>query len=247
MRKKESILTFCAFVLICIGLMIPAYNYYAPASEHPTYTCQQHQDDTLRLAMIGDSWVFNHYPYNDTLASMIRQIIKKPTIVSAYGLCGKTSKEVYQSIFEDQTMRNILEKGADYCFVSVGINDTYKKMGAKYYAQSSINILRFLLKNNIKPILLEIPKYDINYAYEHQTADRKLLRQLSMLLTRSELDCRQEYRQALAHELVKTSIGEQIQIIHFPGTPEYYKSDRMHLNEKGYHILDSCIVNEIHP
>ena len=95
MRKKESILTFCAFVLICIGLMIPAYNYYAPASEHPTYTCQQHQDDTLRLAMIGDSWVFNHYPYNDTLASMIRQIIKKPTIVSAYGLCGKTSKEVY--------------------------------------------------------------------------------------------------------------------------------------------------------
>ena len=247
MRKKESILTFCALVLICIGLAIPTYNYYAPASERPTYTCQQHQDDTLRIAMIGDSWVFNHYPYNDTLASMIRQIIKKPTIVSAYGLCGKTSKEVYQSIFENQTMRNILEKGTDYCFVSVGINDTYKKMGAKYYAQNSINILRFLLKNNIKPILLEIPNYDINYAYEHQTADRKLFRQLSMLLTRSDIDCRQEYRQALAHELVKTSIGEQIQIIHFPGTLEYYKSDRMHLNEKGYHILDSCIANEIHP
>ena len=203
-------------VLICIGLAIPVHNYYNPASERSAYTCQQHQDDTLRLAMIGDSWVFNHYPYNDTLASMIRQIIKKPTIVSAYGLCGS-------------------------------INDTYKKMGAKYYAQNSTNILRFLLKNNIKPILLEIPNYDINYAYEHQTADRKLLRQLSMLLTRSELDCRQEYRQALAHELVKTGIGEQIQIIHFPGTLEYYKSDRMHLNEKGYHILDSCIVNEIHP
>ena len=229
MRKNKFILLILPLVLICIGLLIPAYNYYAPASERSAYTSQQHLDDTLRLAMIGDSWVFNHYPYNDTLASMIKQ------------------KEVYQSIFEDQTMRNILEKGTDYCFVSVGINDTYKKMGAKYYAQSSINILRFLLKNNIKPILLEIPNYDINYAYEHQTADRKLLRQLSMLLTRSELDCRQEYRQALAHELVKTSIGEQIQIIHFPGTPEYYKSDRMHLNEKGYHILDSCIVNEIHP
>ena len=247
MRKNKIILLIMTLVLICIGLAIPVHNYYNPASERSAYTCQQHQDDTLRLAMIGDSWVFNHYPYNDTLASMIRQIIKKPTIVSAYGLCGKTSKEVYQSIFEDQTMRNILEKGTDYCFVSVGINDTYKKMGAKYYAQSSINILRFFLKNNIKPILLEIPNYDINYAYEHQTADRKLFRQLSMLLTRSELDCRQEYRQALAHELVKTSIGEQIQIIHFPGTLEYYKSDRMHLNEKGYHILDSCIANEIHP
>lgn len=247
MRKNKIILIILALVLICIGLAIPVNNYYTPASKRPTYTCQHHQDDTLRLTMIGDSWVFNHYPYNDTLAFIIRQKIKKPAIVSAYGLCGKTSREVYQSIFEDQTMRNILEKGADYCFVSVGINDTYKKMGAKYYAQSSINILRFLLKNNIKPILLEIPNYDINYAYEHQTADKKLLRQLSMLLTRSELDCRQEYCQALAHELVKTSIGEQIQIIHFPGTPGYYKSDRMHLNEKGYHILDSCIVNKIHP
>ena len=232
MRKNKFILLILPLVLICIGLAIPVHDYYAPASERSAYTCQQHQDDTLRLAMIGDSWIFYHYPYNDTLASMIKQKTKKPAIVSAYGLCGKTSKEVYQSIFEDQTMRNILEKGADYCFVSVGIN---------------INILRFLLKNNIKPILLEIPNYDINYAYEHQTADKKLLRQLSMFLTRSELDCRQEYRQALTQELEKTGIGEQIQIIHFPGTLEYYKSDRMHLNEKGYHILDSCIANEIHP
>ena len=247
MRKNKVKLLIMTLVLICIGLAIPVHNYYAPASEHPAHTCQQHQDDTLRFAMIGDSWVFYHYPYNDTLASMIRQKTKKSVKVSAYGLCGKTSKEVYLSIFEDQTMRNILKKRADYCFVSVGINDTYKKMGAKYYAQNTINILRFLLKNNIKPILLEIPNYDINYAYEHQTADRKLLRQLSMLLMRSELDCRQDYRQALAHELAKTSIGDQIQIIHFPDSPEYYKSDRMHLNEKGYHILDSCIVNEIHP
>lgn len=247
MRKNKVILLIMTLVLICIGLAIPAYNYYAPASKRPTYTCQHHQDDTLRLAMIGDSWIFYHYPYNDTLASMIKQKTKKPAIVSAYGLCGKTSKEVYQSIFEDQTMKNILEQGADYCFVSVGINDTYKKMGAKYYAQSTINILRFLLKNNIKPILIEIPNYDINYAYGHQTADRKLFRQLSMLLTRSDIDCRQQYSLALTQELAKTGIGEQIQIIHFPGTPEYYKSDRMHLNEKGYHILDSCIVNEIHP
>ena len=147
MRKNKIILILLALVLICIGLAIPVYNYYTPASKRPTYTCQHHQDDTLRLTMIGDSWVFNHYPYNDTLASMIKQKTKKPAIVSAYGLCGKTSKEVYQSIFEDQTMKNILEQGADYCFVSVGINDTYKKMGAKYYAQSTINILRFLLKN----------------------------------------------------------------------------------------------------
>ena len=110
MRKNKIILLIMTLVLICIGLAIPVHNYYNPASERSSYTCQQHQDDTLRLAMIGDSWIFYHYPYNDTLASMIKQKTKKPAIVSAYGLCGKTSKEVYQSIFEDQTMRNIWKK-----------------------------------------------------------------------------------------------------------------------------------------
>lgn len=225
--------------------MIPVYNYYAPASERDIYTCEQHQNDTLRIAMIGDSWVFLHYPYNETLENLISRKKKRPVKVSAYGLCGKTSKEVYNSFFNDQAIQSLLEQGADYCFISVGINDTYKKMGANYYTQSTAFILRFLLQNNIKPILLEIPNYDINYAYEHQTTSKKLLRQLSMLVTCSQIDCREEYRHALIHQLQDLGIENHIIILRFPYSMDYYEADRMHLSDKGYQLLDSCISESL--
>jgi lysophospholipase L1-like esterase len=142
-------------------------------------------------------------------------------------------------------MQALMKQSANYCFISVGINDTYKKMGAHYYAQSTAHILRFLLQNNIKPILLEIPDYDINYAYEHQTTSKKLLRQLSMLVTCSHLDCREDYRQALMRQLQETGIDKQITILQFPYSMEYYQPDRMHLNNKGYQLLDSCICESI--
>ena len=240
-RKRHIRILVLLIAVICGCLMIPVYNYYAPASERTVYNCERHQDDTLRIAMIGDSWVFLHYPYNDTLENLISQKAGRPAKVSAYGLCGKTSKEVYYSFFNDQTMQALMKQGADYCFISVGINDTYKKMGAHYYAQSTAYILRFLLQNNIKPILLEIPDYDINYAYEHQTTSKKLLRQLSMLVTCSQMDCREQYRQALMLQLRELGIENEISLLRIPYSMEYYNADRMHLNAKGYQLLDSCI------
>lgn len=244
-RKRHIRILVLLIAVICGCLMIPVYNYYAPASERTVYNCERHQDDTLRIAMIGDSWVFLHYPYNDTLENLISQKAGRPAKVSAYGLCGKTSKEVYYSFFNDQTMQALMKQGADYCFISVGINDTYKKIGAHYYAQSTAHILRFLLQNNIKPILLEIPDYDINYAFEHQTTEKKLFRRLSMLVTCSQLDCREDYRQELMRQLQETGIDKQITILQFPYSMEYYQPDRMHLNNKGYQLLDSCICESI--
>lgn len=242
-RKRQIWILVLLIAVICGCLMIPVYNYYTPASERAVYTCEQPQDDTLRIAMIGDSWVFLHYPYNDTLKNLISQKTGRPVKVSAYGLCGKTSKEVYHSFFNDQTMQALLKQGADYCFISVGINDTYKKIGADYYAQSTSYILRFLIQNNIKAILLEIPDYDIYYAYEHQSTEKKFLRQLSMLVTGSKLDCREDYRQALMRQMQETGIEKQITIFQFPYSMEYYQPDRMHLNNKGYQLLDSCIAS----
>jgi len=241
MRKIKSIGFIAILVFICIGLLIPAYNYYAPATERPAYTCQEYQDDTIRIAMIGDSWVFFHYQYNDTLVDLINQKTGKPVKVSAYGLCGKTSKEIYQSFFDDQIMKALLEHGADYCFISVGINDTYKKMGARYFSKSTICILHFLLQNNIKPILMEIPNYEISCVYIRQTICRKLIRRLSMLITNSSVDCIEDYRQTLMRELCKESLDNQIIILRHTWSIGQYQTDRMHLNNIGYKALDSCI------
>jgi lysophospholipase L1-like esterase len=149
-------------------------------------------------------------------------------------------------MFNDRGLRRQLSEGADYCFISVGINDTYKKMGADYFAHHTCLILRFMLQNGITPILLEIPDYDIAYTYEHQTVRKKLLRQLSMGITHSTLDCREDYRQALRTAMEEERLASSIVIIanqHWDAS--LYAADRMHLNKRGYQVLDSLIVKHL--
>jgi len=246
MKRKPAFIILGFSILTCIIVAITAHNYYGLAAEHPVYRCKQHDDDTLRLAIIGDSWAFLHHDIDASLAQSLSDSINRPVNVSSYGLCGQTSKEVYRSMFEDEHLRQLLESGPDYCFVSVGINDTYKKTGAAYYAHHTWLILHFLLQNGIIPILMEIPNYDIRYAYEHQTTLRKLLRQFSMLVTGSRLDCREEYRQTLRSTL--KSKKNCLQIIlpsHRIFNTSSFLSDGMHLNAQGYSQLDSCIISEI--
>ena len=246
MKKRVSIVIFALIVVLTIIVCFMAHHYYGLTDERPTFSCQQHQDDTLRLAIIGDSWAFYHYKHDASLAQKLSDKTHHPVKINSYGLCGATSKEVYNCLFEDKALHQLLQDGADYCFLSVGINDTYKKIGADYYAHHTILILRFLLQNNITPILLEIPDYDINYAYEHQTADRKFLRHLSMFFTNSSLDCREDYRQALRKRIDEARISHQVILI--PNQQWdmcLYRSDRMHLNDKGYEALDSCLTSII--
>lgn len=245
MKKSLRYLLVCATILsIAIGIM--AYRYYGYATERTPYDCLQHHDDTLRVAVIGDSWAFFHHEHDASLANMLSSQTGRAVKVKTYGICGLTSKEVYQSFFDDEAMRLLLEDGADYCFVSVGINDTYKKIGAGYYVYHTLCIVRFLLHNHITPILLEIPVYDIQYAYEHQTFDRKLLRQLSMLVTSSPLDCRDTYRQSLRQTLDQEGLTQKVIIIdNHQWDMSLYRPDRMHLNEQGYMVLDSCMTSEI--
>ena len=245
MRQKHFFFLTCTFlVILVIGISASkVYNHFGIMDERQPYSCTKHNDDTLRLSMIGDSWVFMHKQYDDSLASHLTRAAHRPSKVSSFGICGLTSKEVYRCINDNDEMRRLLKQGADYCFVSVGINDTNRKMGASYYARHTVFILRFLLRNGITPILLEIPDYDIRYTYKIQTYDRKLLRMLSMFITGSSVDCREEYRQALVQELERERLTHQVLMIpRHVFKRDHFTADRMHLNEEGYAVLDSCIM-----
>lgn len=245
--KKKHIAAALIFCLLLSAIAIrKTWKYYGLTTEQTPYTCLHHQDDTLRLAIIGDSWAHLHQPHDSLLQQAISKQTGRPVKVSSYGLCGQTSKEVYLSMFNNEGLRRLLSEGADYCFISVGINDTYKKTGANYFAQHTCMILRFLLQNGIAPILLEIPDYDIAYTYEHQTLRKKLLRQLSMVITGSALDCREDYRQALRRKIEARRLKDSIILIanqHWDMS--LYITDRMHLNSRGYQVLDSIIANQL--
>ena len=245
-----SVLVFCAIAVTTWT----AYNYYAPPKERTPYQTAKH-DDTIRIAYIGDSWAFMHKNHDCQIANILEDTIHRPIKVHSYGICGLTSKEIYENILDNSDFKSFFQKrGYDYCYISAGINDTYKKLSTSYYQNSMDGIIRFLLANNIHPIIQEIPDYNISKAYTKQKIKNKILRHLSMIVNNTPLDCKQQFRDALDELITEKDYQDKVSIIRYKSwNHDYandlihlYVNDQMHLNEKGYHILDSVIAYKIH-
>lgn len=245
-------------LLICISTIIifRAYHYYTPPQLREPYKVsnQTKHDDTLRIAFIGDSWAYIHKSHNCKIAQIIEDSIHCPVSVHSFGICGLTSKEIYEHLFEDSDFKQFMqERKYVYCFVSVGINDTYKKMNSSYYKQSLEGIIDFLFTNHIHPLILEIPDYNIVKAYNNQKTDKKILRRLSMLVNSTSMDCKQEFRNALEKLIQEKGYKDKVSIIRYKSWNNDYENDlkrlyindEMHLNEKGYEVLDSMIAKTI--
>lgn len=245
------------FLLLIGGIgvtIVTFYRYYAPPSIRQSYQTGQHHDDTLHIAYIGDSWAFMHKDYDFQLALLIENKLHRPVKVYSHGICGLTSKEIYEKMFDDTEYHDFLQgKGYQYCLISAGINDTYKKMSTSYYKRSMDGIIQFFLANNIHLIILEIPDYDIHKAYNWQKSTRKLLRNASMCINNTPIDCKQMYRNALNELVNQKGYQNKVSIIRYKSwnnnydnnLQQLYSVDGMHLNSLGYSKLDSAIAREI--
>lgn len=254
MKLRRMIIPLFLLTGIVTIVITGAYNYYAPPKLRQPYKIIATPDDTLRIAFIGDSWAFLHKDHNCKIAQMLQDLLHRPIKVHSYGICGLTSKEIYENIFNNTDFRHFFQKRTyQYCFISAGINDTYKKMGTFYYQQSIDGIIQFLLANNIRPIILEIPNYDIQKSFDRQKSSRKLLRHLSMLVNRKSTDCKQQFRNALDELIQEKGYTNQVGVVRYQswnnnfeqdlGT--LYLGDGLHLNDKGYYVLDSTIAEAI--
>ena len=124
-------------------------------------------------------------------------------------------------------------------------------MSTNYYKQSMACIIQFLLANHIIPIILEIPDYDIERMYRWEIPSRKLLRPFSRFVTGTPINCKKNFRQAFDDLLAEKKYGDKVQVIRYQtwnnhyseDLKSFYKDDGIHLNEKGYARLDSCIIN----
>lgn len=238
---------------ICIFIMYKAYHYYAEPQPHLPYSLSS-SSDTINIAYIGDSWAFLHKDHECHIANILQNTLKRPVKVYSFGICGLTSREIYENIFDNNELKHFFQKrNYRYCYISAGINDTYKKMSLSYYEKSMDYIIQFLLKNHIHPIIQEIPDYNIQKAYSRQHPARKILRKMSMLITGTTIDCKQQYRNALDNLIQKKGYTNKISIIRYKSWNNnyiqdlntIYAEDGMHLNHKGYAVLDSVIAEEI--
>ena len=247
-RKSYYILLTVTIILLILGYGM--YYYYAPPKERKPYTIERSNDDTIRVAYIGDSWAFYHQPYDEKITDSLSRKLNRPAKVTSFGCCGRTSKEIYWYLFDNPELAAFMSKGYDYCFFAAGINDANKKMSVNYYKRSMAFIIQFMLANQITPIILEIPDYDIEKCYKVQIPSRKLLRPFSRFVTGTPINCKNEYRQALNDLFVEKQYGDKVQIVRYKDWNDnyaedqknYYNGDGIHLNEKGYAKLDSCII-----
>ena len=126
-------------------------------------------------------------------------------------------------------------------------------MRKSYYKYSMNYIISFLITNHIYPIIIEIPDYNIYQAYNNQELYKRIIQRFSMLVNSTEMDCKQQFRNAL-DEIIKEKRYENIVRVipfkswnkgYFKDLETIYNNDQIHLNERGYQILDSVIAKEI--
>ena len=254
MKHKRLVISLillgCVFTIVYYG----GYRYYAPPRLRTPYQLSNNNDDTIRIAYIGDSWAFMHKDHKCKISKLLCDTLHRPVKVHSYGICGLTSKEIYENIFDNNDFKHFLQKREyGFCFISAGINDTYKKMSTTYYQQSMDGIVRFLLANNIHPIILEIPDYNIQECFDRQKTSRRALRRLSMFVNNTPIDCKQQFRNVLDELINERKYNNQVGIVRYKSWNRNYENDQknlylddgLHLNDKGYQTLDSVIVAQI--
>ena len=253
--KKKSQYTYL-FITVCI-LIVLAYSfchYYAPPKLRQPYQINVAPDDTLRIAFIGDSWAFLHKGHKCMIPQILQDSLHRHVKVHSYGLCGYTSKEIYEEMFNNNDLRAFMcKRRYDYIIISAGINDVNKKTSKKYYKDSMEGIIGFLLSNNIHPIILEIPDFDVYKIYRWWRTDKRLLRIVSMRINNVPIDCKQIFRDTLDSLLSEKGDWNKISIIKYKSwnndysrdLKQLYLDDGLHLNKYGYAILDSVIAKEI--
>lgn len=243
-------------VLICSVYQVALFvdREFRVAEERPFYDVgPRSKDDTLRVVVIGDSWAEFHKIFNcDTLFQQYGgRLTTKPVKCLSWGKGGAKSKEVYYNMFTDS--QPLLEQHPDYCVVMVGINDTWKKRPVSYYTGNYRLIIRLLLASNIRPVVMEIPDFEMGEWLDANRKRQRFLYRIYSYFNGVVEDDITPFRNGLSKMLKETQLGDSVLFIpanHWlPRNHNYsekiYQVDHIHLGNLGYHLLDSCIASEI--
>jgi peptidoglycan/LPS O-acetylase OafA/YrhL/lysophospholipase L1-like esterase len=232
------------FIATCIWYIVKWQPLVAPAQPRPVYETMKQHDDTLRIAMYGDSWVGMH-----PKALPDSAINGRPLSFHTCGIGGIKSGEIYELMF---TNRQYLQSGPQYCVVIAGINDAAANVGSLYYCRNYELIIRHLLACHIRPVVIEIPDVDLKNAYLKKPFKDCVCDACRALITASGMYDVSGYRKDLYNYLNEQNLLDSILYVSKDlWNPKGYRDetlylkDKIHLNQKGYQKLDSCIIRVI--
>lgn len=269
--NKRTILARVVLLTLSVaGVMVAVIWWWRPYYMAPepfrSYAVVHPDDDTLRVVMIGDSWVYFHETLrrDSTFEEKLKkQVGHRKVKVIAKGKGGAVSGEIYERMSAERMWakefdlnnctQSIIEKGADYCVISAGINDARQRRGIQYYVPSYFRIIRFLLSQGICPVVMEIPNVEVDEAFWGNTISYRLRSRIAMGILKTGLYGTHDYRHALRDSLTAHHLMDSI--VYIPAASwnpdgwhdkrEIYTDDHFHLNLAGYEILDSTFAVEI--
>lgn len=259
---RHKLILIFVFCLLIIGTIYGYYYHswkYLWVVENPIsfYDIPEKNDDTLRVLMIGDSWVgiHNELQMDTFLCLELEKRISCPVKVVSKGKGGEKSRGIYQLMFQTEGYgtKTLFLAGVDYCIVSAGINDAAANLGTKQFCAHYRMILDFLIAKGIRPVIIEIPDVDIWNIYGDKPPKDLLADFLRSTMTRCWMYHFHEYREALNAMLQNQNLMSRVVIV--PMTtwngegvkqnPSLFLADKIHLNLEGYEKLDECIAKAI--
>lgn len=259
-KNMRRVLIGSFFSILMVLLSFHYYQYrwrhlWIFENERKTYPIIYHADDTLRIAMIGDSWAGIHSDciMDSFLQVKLNNLTGLPVKMTSKGKGGEKSRGIYQLLFEENDengTRAIITSGINYCIVSAGINDAAANLGPRLYCYHMRLILNFLLSNNIRPILIEIPDVNIWKVYGGKPLKDLASDYIRSLMSHCKMYQIKEYRDSLYTMLINENYMDSviyIQLNEWNGNgtninKKLFLNDQVHLNNKGYKLLDSCIA-----
>jgi lysophospholipase L1-like esterase len=247
-----SLVIFAGFLSICYKLA----NYYSFAEEKEIEHKRKPASDTLKIIVIGDSWATYHSDYDMQLKSFLETKLKKNVTVFSKGAVGAKTKAIYANMYNSISYggtKEMIDLSPDYAIISAGINDAIAKMGTQNYCHHYKLIINNLLSAEIKPIIIDMPQVDYKAVYKRENIIKKIRHQFSGWLTNAPLWSFDTYRKELMLMISQDVLRNQIIFIPssewnpkgYADPRQLYLEDHIHLNEKGYYLLDSCIASHI--
>lgn len=259
MKAKIFISLFISILLltgtIYTGVLLTRYYSFTDEIATPQ-RYKNSEGDSLRVIFIGDSWAAYHSQFDQHLKICIESKINKPTKVISKGTVGAKTKTIYAKMHADSPSgtSGLINLFPDYAIISAGINDAVAKMGTANYCHHYQLIIKELLSAGIKPIIIDMPHVDYRAIYQRESIIARIRHRISSWYTGAPLWTFDDYRETLQSLISQGEMKKQL--IYIPATnwnPDGYKDSRMlykedhvHLNDKGYFLLDSCIASYIY-
>lgn len=252
---KKIILWAVAALIITIGIIAgkTLYNKFSYAEVQDYYEIPKKTSDSLKIGIIGDSWV-GRYHFDELIEQKLAERgIKAEILASSHP--GATSKMIYENMFKEKSeafsSRFIIEQQPKYCIVIAGVNDSSRHIGKEYYAEHLILITKALLHYQITPIIMEIPNFGIEDNQRQKKTLSRYGNAISESLSGGQINNISEYRNELIKKLKENHLYDKV-ILFNPDKAEigYNENinlywDSLHLNEQGYEKLSNSLAEKI--